>query len=390
MTILLSTLHNDVLFQILFYLTPFEISKLQLINKHWHLNCKDNILWKYFYNYYFKQFDLKNIENVTKENDDFYWYNKFINFVKYLPKYLPNKSKELSEKERPFYEEKDQEGYYDYHCKFFNIYVFKIFNNFNQNDNLQNLMKLMKLSLFFSILMYEGDYKLNTLQDLINIYCNYYSDDENNSQEMKETNNETYERENSQEETDENNEVDNNNEENDEYYDDDYEYSNYKEIVPKICKQMPILSFCKLFLDYNYCDIFNLLCQSNQMTTKIKLMPNNLENTKSLNDPQNYKRTIGISPNVNFNGRKSIVNNEEEDVENDNNDSNDNEYNNNNGDEDCIYEVTLMDSKDYIDRWCPIYWNASAYWRHKARFNIEFNVREKEIVVKAESYSLFG
>ncbi|KAL9657163.1 hypothetical protein ABK040_015868 [Willaertia magna] len=160
---------------------------------------------------------------------------------------------------------------------------------------------------------------------------------------------------------------------------------------------MPILSFCKLFLDYNYCDIFNLLCQSNQMTTKIKPMPNNLENTDSLNDPQNYKRTIGISPNVNFNGvfcyidsivdcfgenlkKKSIVNNEEhynsnneeedyyyneEDVENDednnenNNDNNDNDNNsNNNGGEDCIYGVTLRIVKRVL---CPIYWNASAY-----------------------------
>ncbi|KAL9657164.1 hypothetical protein ABK040_015869 [Willaertia magna] len=423
-SLLMSTLHNDILFQILFYLTPFEISKLQLINKYWNLNCKDNILWKYFYNYYFKQFESKDsiFSNVdynedyneiynddynddynsskTEENNDynndteindntqkdynnFYWYNKFIYFVKFIPKYLPIKSQEIFTK---FKQEKklsiDDE-------EFTKIYIFKIFNNFTPNiDTLQNAIKLMKLSLFFSILMFDSDYKINILNDFINLF-GYYNCDLLNLENLNKNLNKNL-----------NNELKiilN-------------EFGNYENVV-KIVKKLPILSFCKLYLDYNYKDIFYFIYQSfvmdNLFTTTNDQLNNQLNqlqklqqqeklyNKLDLNNPYNendYFGNLGISPNIkNFNDT-IVDNNDVEcdvfckiDSKVDWNGKDLKKDNNNN------YHVTysdLNDFEDYNNGWCPIYFNAGTFYRG-VRFEIDFNVDEGEVMVKISNYTSY-
>ncbi|KAL9648558.1 hypothetical protein ABK040_012217 [Willaertia magna] len=402
-----STLYSDLLLQIFCYLTPFEIPKLQLINKHWNFYCKDNILWKYFYHYYFIQFGLQNSQNLSQnllqtlqeknsifsnsnfntidfsllsttnnnsynncnENDDNYWYNKFIYFIKFLPHYLPNESQEIFTK---LLQENDGivdlNDYYQY--KYKNVYKFKIFNNnfnpyynqfFEENNGLDNAIKLMKLSLLLSILMYEGNYNLNILQDALFVFCKYYIENDKNSK----------------------NNLNNNEEEEEDLM-----------IERKVKRQMPILSFCKLLLDYNYKDIFQLICAESiqnernlQNKNEIKTTPrnergrfrgrgrgrggrrsqrlvrrrqqieednNNEENEEeNVYFPEDYCKTIGIAPNVEFNDVFCYI-----DTALDNDESyakvvDDDGMN-------SCYRVTFSDTVSDYDSsdWCPIYFNA--------------------------------
>ncbi|KAL9643599.1 hypothetical protein ABK040_010211 [Willaertia magna] len=454
-----STLHNDLLLQIFCYLTPFEIPTLQLINKHWNFYCKDNILWKFYYHYYFIKFGLNSLQNNLQEkcsvfsdcnfdynnfllsttnycdnlynnnnknntdnnlynnnckeneeiNNENYWYNKFIYFTKFLPHYQPNESHEtftkLLQKNNGLVNDNqnntDDENY-NSQFKYKNVYQFKIFNkNFNQYDefnSLNNSIKLMKLSLLLSILMYEGNYSLNILQDSLIVCCKYFIDNFNS---FKNKNNINYNDDsyNDVNYSDEDKEDYNNNE--GQLEGNDFTKKPREDVLVErnVMEQIPILSFCKLLLDYNYKDIFNLICSETIQKDKEKYKYGKIklsnryprrrlqqqqeeeddEEEEEEEKDENYYKTIGILPNVEFNDVFCYIDRVLDDRSYDANV------------DDSCYRVSFSDSEsDYSNSdWCAVYFNASAYWRHTIRFDVEFNVKKMEIIVKASSCSGF-